>query len=236
MLKLIPTTFTLQRPNRRGGIEPALALPIRLVPYATGDIVSAMVLVKLLAEADSPLSAYVIPIDKSHPRELPPKHWTVRHAQHISKGDAPSDIELPAGVFVWLDSLDYVYDFYFTPDRREPGWTPGERALMTISKEIWVEETSIPTLLEGFENFFECLTPTPPTGTEKHQGHQGSASQTGTTKRWTDTAKQELAAYRERHGSKAAAEKFGISGQRLRELLPKEGKPKKAGFLPFLKP
>jgi hypothetical protein len=43
---------------------------------------------------------------------------------------------------------------------------------------------------------------------------------TGTTKTWTDERLDELAAYRKKHGTKAAAEHFGISVGRVRQLLP----------------
>jgi hypothetical protein len=233
MLKSIPSTFTLQRTDRKGGIEQSQALPVRLVPYATGDIVSTVGLVQMLAKPDSPLSAYVVPNDKSPPHALPPMHWKMLE-KRIPESNVSSDIDLPAGVFVWLDGLDYVYDFYFTPDRREPGWTSGERELMTIRKEVWVDETTVPALLEGFEIFFDNLAPTQPPASEKHQPQKQQVSQPGTQKRWTDELKQELADYREKHGTKKAAEHFGISAQRIRHLLPGE-KAKSASFFPMPK-
>lgn len=233
MLKSIPSTFTLERTDRKGGIGQSQALPVRLVPYATGDFVSTIGLVQMLAEPDSPLTAYVVPNDKLPPHALPPMHWKMLK-KSIPKSNISSDIELPAGVFVWLDCLDYVYDFYFTPDRRELGWTPGELELMTISKQVWVEETTVPTLLEGFENFFGNLAPTQPAGSEQHQPQTQQVLQPGTQKRWTDEGKQELADYREKHGTKKAAEYFGISAQRIRQLLPGE-KAKRASFFPVLK-
>lgn len=47
----------------------------------------------------------------------------------------------------------------------------------------------------------------------------------GNTKRWTPQALEELQLYRDNHGTKAAGEKFKISGARIRKMLPKE-KPK----------
>lgn len=229
MLTSIPSTFTLQRTNRKGLIEQAPALPLRLVPYATGEIISSKELVNILAEPDSPMPAHVLAIGESAPCELPPKHWKMLQAQHISKNTPLADVVLPAGVFVWLDSLDYVYDFYFTSDRREPGWTLGERALMEISKEIWVEETTVSTLLEGFEKFFNCLTSTGPTASLNANTRHPQGLQPGTAKRWSDEVKHELAEYREKHGTKKTAEHFGISEQRVRQLLPRD-KPKKASF------
>ena len=67
MLKSIPSTFTLERTDRKGGIGQSQALPVRLVPYATGDFFSTIGLVQMLAEPDSPLTAYVVPNDKFPP-------------------------------------------------------------------------------------------------------------------------------------------------------------------------
>ena len=46
----------------------------------------------------------------------------------------------------------------------------------------------------------------------------------GTAKKWTPEALRALSDYRERHGTKEAAEHFGISAARVRELLPSEKK------------
>ncbi|SEQ33483.1 hypothetical protein [Giesbergeria anulus] len=46
-------------------------------------------------------------------------------------------------------------------------------------------------------------------------------------KRWTPQARAELAAYRQEHGTKKAALHFGVTEQRIRQLLPsKEPRPK----------
>ena len=60
-----------------------------------------------------------------------------------------------------------------------------------------------------------------------------SAVQSGITpKKWTPELVAELAAHRKAHGTKAAAAHFGISAQRIRELLPKP-KPAEAGYSVF---
>lgn len=45
---------------------------------------------------------------------------------------------------------------------------------------------------------------------------------TGTGKRWDALALRELQEYRDKHGTTAAAERFGITAGRIRQLLPKE--------------
>lgn len=56
-------------------------------------------------------------------------------------------------------------------------------------------------------------------------------------KRWTPKCLDDLGRYREAHGTKAAAEKFGISDSRVRELLPREKSAPKgySAFNPRLK-
>ena len=50
----------------------------------------------------------------------------------------------------------------------------------------------------------------------------GPTPQPSGKKRWTDERKAELSDYREAHGTEAAAEKYNISGSRVRQLLPKK--------------
>lgn len=58
----------------------------------------------------------------------------------------------------------------------------------------------------------------------------GMESATG--KKWTPEKLAELKSYREKHGTKKAAEHFGISEQRIRGLLPSE-KPQPKGYSAF---
>lgn len=51
-------------------------------------------------------------------------------------------------------------------------------------------------------------------------------------KEWTPGRLAELKTYREQHGTKAAAEKYGISTARIRTLLP-SGKPRPQGYSAF---
>lgn len=50
--------------------------------------------------------------------------------------------------------------------------------------------------------------------------------------RWTPEALTELKTYRKKHGTKKAAEKFGITEQRIRQLLPGD-KPQPKGYSAF---
>lgn len=53
----------------------------------------------------------------------------------------------------------------------------------------------------------------------------GTERRRGTPKAWTDSMKAELRTYKERHGTKAAADKYGISPTRVRQLLASEVRP-----------
>lgn len=61
------------------------------------------------------------------------------------------------------------------------------------------------------------------------------AAALGTGKRWPPERLRELADYREKHGTEAAATHFGITGARVRKLLPGEKVPTKkaAGYSVF---
>lgn len=57
---------------------------------------------------------------------------------------------------------------------------------------------------------------------------------TGTQKRWTDEKRQELLDYKLAHGTNSAAEKFGISGARVRQVIgPIKDKPIPTSNDPF---
>lgn len=55
-----------------------------------------------------------------------------------------------------------------------------------------------------------------------HESEPVPAASTGTGKRWDGPALRELQEYRDKHGTTSAAEKFGITAGRIRQLLPKE--------------
>ena len=58
------------------------------------------------------------------------------------------------------------------------------------------------------------------------------APRPGSEKRWTDERIEDLRTYRDMHGTKAAAEKYGISTARVRALQPGD-KPKPKGYSAF---
>jgi len=82
-----------------------------------------------------------------------------------------------------------------------------------------------------------ALTPSPPSTAaviEPAPAADGSADahEVPGGKKWTPERLQELRAYRAANGTKAAAEHFGISTSRVRELLPGD-KPKQTGYSAF---
>lgn len=74
-------------------------------------------------------------------------------------------------------------------------------------------------------------TPAPPVaGVPAPQASPEPVQAAPAVKRWTDEALAELAAYREKHKTKKAAEHFGISESLVRRLLPREKKPTTTPF------
>lgn len=63
---------------------------------------------------------------------------------------------------------------------------------------------------------------------QPHESEPVPAASTGTGKRWDAQALRELQEYRDKHGTTAAAKRFGITAGRIRQLLPKEAAPAKA--------
>lgn len=146
MLKQIPTTFQIQGKD---------AVPLRLVPYATGSAISPVGLAQVLARPDTILRAYAIETDTNNITPIAPKDWQVT-ANQLSAAERPTNeacLDLPANTFVWLRDLELACDHYFMPDRRESGWTAGEREAFAISHSIHIEEKLAKTLLEDVSAF-----------------------------------------------------------------------------------
>ncbi|KQP35857.1 hypothetical protein [Pseudorhodoferax sp. Leaf274] len=61
-------------------------------------------------------------------------------------------------------------------------------------------------------------------GASAAPGQEAQPATTGTTKRWTEDGLAALKAYRAEHGTKETAKHFGITEQRVRELLPQDKK------------
>jgi hypothetical protein len=59
-----------------------------------------------------------------------------------------------------------------------------------------------------------------------------SDSQPQSSKRWTSEFLEEVRAYREQHGTKSAAEKYGVSESLIRRKLPSD-KPRQQGYSAF---
>ena len=74
-------------------------------------------------------------------------------------------------------------------------------------------------------------TPEPPAPPVVAAGASGGVEPV-TGKRWTPEKIAELKSYREKHGTKKAAEFFGISAQLIRKMLPSE-KPQPKGYSAF---
>ncbi len=95
---------------------------------------------------------------------------------------------------------------------------------------------------KGFDYFFDVLhrpstdTVAVESATEVFRANNGATAATSASdakeKKWTHEMLAELAAYRETHTMPETAEKFGISQQRIRQLLPRS-EPKIKGYSAF---
>lgn len=166
MLKQIPTTFQIQGKD---------AVPLRLVPYATGDAASPAGLAQVLALPDTVLQAYAIETGTNNITPIPPKDWQVT-ANQLSAAERPTNeacLDLPANTFVWLRDLELACDHYFMPDRQEPGWSAGEREAFAISRSVYLDDELAKTLLEDVSAFFvPGLPPASPPPPQKRQIQQ----------------------------------------------------------------
>ena len=148
-LQRIPTTFSL---------PDGMAMPLRLICYATGNTLSPRVLVKELAKADPIFEAHALSRGSVGFETVQSLEWRVLLAELQQLNLSPPEAvqRLPSGVFIWVDALEYAYDFYFAPERREPIWTAGERATQTILQDVLVDASLIPTLWDGFPSQFDA--------------------------------------------------------------------------------
>lgn len=76
----------------------------------------------------------------------------------------------------------------------------------------WAEQTSTP-VPSALTQILGALSALPPVS---------EPAESGTPVKWTDEQIAKLKAFREVHGTRRAAKEFGISEQRVRQLLPKE--------------
>lgn len=86
----------------------------------------------------------------------------------------------------------------------------------------WAQATGAAVLPAGLASAMSAAAPLPAPEAPATATTEPQAAGTGTGKRWTPERLQELSRYREEHGAKQAALKFGITEQRVRKLLPKQ--------------
>lgn len=204
------------------------AMPLRLVPYATGNVISPVGLVQVLALPDTILRAYAVSSVDNSISMIEPKDWQVLSTRP-SRSDASADsdcFELPANVFIWVSNIDDACDHYFMPDRRDSSWTLGERSAMAISKEVHINDLQFEDLSADFPSSFgyaktttpSCTSPTthidPSKLATRTELINAFGSFTGMCDQWFDSLKDKPALLRAR---KRAG--MGQRGQTLEPLF-----------------
>lgn len=149
------------------------------------------------------------------------KHKEISHDDGYDQWRPKSLSILPSGVFVWKDEFEACFWSAYGP-HGEIEWVAVEGGFKKRRRKEFIkldfEPFALPEFLalvmEGFEPQATTSSPAP-------VGAGG--------KKWTPEKLAELKTYREAYTMPETAVKFGISEQRIRELLPSE-KPKAKPF------
>ena len=225
------------------------AIPVRAIPLVTAWCVTPQTLALELSKRERGFTAYAYAENRAIPVKL--EAWGMMHDvltdivrkfknneaypdEHRQSAWRESLKQLPAGVFVWFNEFEAWYgSTYYTPDSV---WEEQHRVVGEDDDPEPLFHLKQPTnaldlfpiaigdceqlICEGFEPYFETAVDAPATATP---------APVVAGKKWTPEKLAELKAYREAHTMPETAERFGISGARIRELLPSE-KPKAKPF------
>jgi hypothetical protein len=88
----------------------------------------------------------------------------------------------------------------------------------------WAERSKVITPPAGMTHWLRARGHIAEVDLPPAEGGPGTSPDEGPGPRWTPERLAELSAYREKHGTRQAAEHFGISEARVRKLLPRETK------------
>jgi hypothetical protein len=126
--------------------------------------------------------------------------------------------QLPAGVFVWRDEFEAAHLREYGPDsmraRSNPDTFDPDAYILDFNPNPDPEIAQPHLVLEGFG-----LTPGEKSGL---QDTAAPAPVLAGGKKWTPEKLAELKTYREAHTMTETAENFGITEQRIRQLLPSQ--------------
>lgn len=140
-------------------IEEKETVPVRAVPFVTGDDISPLGIAQLLASPEHCISAYVLNANGAVTKMLP-KEWRryVDSLNKLSPGEtlAFSDeaVEiLPASTFLHLEDLWNVYvDLYLPSQSDLADYTAAERENMQLQSQANIPTRLIDMVFEGFRN------------------------------------------------------------------------------------
>ena len=224
------------------------AIPVRAIPYLTDwEVMSPDVVADALTGEDEfnpqfkELRAYRF--DDDTIKVVNPNWWAnfpARELKALSDRIGQSEIShetgyddwrrdslklLPAGVFVWRDEFETCFWRRFGPE--------GETVfVITPGGEFGRRRRA-----ESIELDYNPFIPAKERCELVMEGFAGQSRLTDTNavsvvtngKRWTAEKLEELKAYRDAHTMPETANKFGITEQRIRQLLPRK-KPKPTPF------
>lgn len=155
----------------------------------------------------------------------------VRLKQALERLDAPRE-ELPQeyhDAFTLWCEVDAIDRQARELETTRPVGVTEILASRAALKELHAERARLLAVLDGKKPPAQESSPAP---TPESVAENRASSVPGNGKVWTPEKLAELKAYREKNSTKKAAEYFGISEARIRQLLPRE-KPKPKGYSVF---
>lgn len=135
----------------------------------------------------------------------------------VQREISPSFLDTPKGASAFLENYIRLWELGRRATAMQP---PKLRPADVVAWARGVAVVSIPTELDlAFPGAASVAAVVSPESSRAVQ--RVATASTGTGRRWDAGELQELQEYRDKNGTKAAAERFGISTTRVRQLLPR---------------
>lgn len=149
-------------------------VPVRAIPFVTGNDMSPKCLAGILADTDSWLVACVLGPNNTTSQMLP-KNWKQYKDQLAVIASGANNLDLanrttieilPASTFVYWEALWHTHESYFLPDRRQIEQLPPEEQVNYEFQPIAnIPKALIDLVFEGFQvpdvsNAFAAVTST----------------------------------------------------------------------------
>lgn len=135
-------------------------VPIRAIPFVTGDDMSPKCLAGILADPDSWFLAFVLSPSNGLAKMLP-KNWQQYRDQLAVIAGSANNLDLanrttleilPASTFVYWEALWHTHENYFLPDRGEIAQLPHEEQVnYELQPNANIPKALIDLVFEGFQ-------------------------------------------------------------------------------------